>query len=149
MRDELLAQPRGFLQIRFMSQAASKTVSAFSGKDRRRHRVFVTKNTEYHLRDGFCVAVRDRNSGDFLHGHLAIHRRVQGGLKFFMNGAMVPNPGIPREGESLFFSTKGRDLVTSPVERVERPSRELAGAYPGARNEDADVGQFLSSDENW
>lgn len=131
-----------------MTQAAT----SFNGKDRRRHHVYVTKNTEYHLRDGFCVAVRDRHSGDFLQGHLALKRRVQGGLKFFMNGAMVPNPGTPREGESLFFCSQGRDLVTSPIEKVERPARELTQAYPGADIDDdkengADIGYFLGSDD--
>jgi hypothetical protein len=101
----------------------------YGGPERRRHRVFVTRNTEYHFRDGFCVAVRDRRTGEFLHGHLALRRRVHGGIKFFANGALAPNPGEPRPGESLYFASDGRDLVTSPLERVERPSRELAGAY--------------------
>jgi hypothetical protein len=91
----------------------------------------VTRNTEYHFRDGFCVAVRDRRTGEFLHGHLALKRRVQGGLKFFTNGGIAPNPGDPRPGESLYFATGGRDLVTSPLESIERPSRELVDAYPG------------------
>ena len=102
---------------------------SFAGQDRRRHRVYVTRNTEYHFRDGFCVAVRDRRSGDFLHGHLALRRRIHGGLKFYLNGAIVPNPGEPRVGEALYFASDGRDLVTSPLESVERPSRELALAY--------------------
>src|SRR5689334_2699150 len=104
----------------------------FAGQERRRHRVYVTRNTEYHFRDGFCVAVRDRRSGDFLRGHLALRRRIHGGLKFYLNGAIVPNPGEPQPGEALYFATDGRDLVTSPLERVERPARELALAYPGA-----------------
>lgn len=98
--------------------------------ERRRHRVYVTRNTEYHFRDGFCVAVRDRQSGDFLPGHLAIERRLHGGLKFFPNGAIVPNPGDPRPGEALYFATDGRDLVTSPLERVDRPAKVLVEAYP-------------------
>jgi hypothetical protein len=98
--------------------------------ERRRHRVYVTRNTEYHFRDGFCVAVRDRRSGDFLPGHLAIKRRLHGGLKFFPNGAIVPNPGDPRPGEALYFAADGRDLVTSPLERVERPPKALVEAYP-------------------
>ncbi len=101
----------------------------YRGPERRRHRVYVTRNTEYHFRDGFCVAVRDRRSGEFLHGHLALKRRVQGGLKFFANGGIAPNSGEPRPGESLYFSHGGSDLVTSPLERVERPSKELAEAY--------------------
>ncbi len=102
----------------------------YKGPDRRRHRVYVTKNTEYHFRDGFCVAVRDRRTGDFLHGHLALQRRVHGGLRFFPDGAIAPNAGEPRPGESLYFAADGRDLVTSPLESVERPAKELVEAYP-------------------
>lgn len=105
----------------------------YDGPDRRRHRIYVTKNTEYHFRDGFCVAVRDRRTGDFLHGHLALRRRIHGGIKFYMNGAIVPNAGEPRVGEALYFSSEGRDLVTSPLESVERPAREMVDAYPSVR----------------
>ncbi len=105
----------------------------YEGPDRRRHRVYVTKNTEYHFRDGFCVAVRDRRTGDFLQGHLALRRRVHGGLKFFLNGAIIPNAGEPRVGESLYFASDGRDLVTSPLEGVERPAKEIVQAYPSVR----------------
>jgi|GEM_PF-587045 len=115
------------------NQAQQKTTrSAADAKrpERRRHRVYVTRNTEYHFRDGFCIAVRDRRSGDFLPGHLAVKRRLHGGLKFFPNGAIVPNPGDPRPGEALYFAAEGRDLVTSPLERVERPAKVLVEAYP-------------------
>lgn len=108
----------------------SQTAKNFDGQERRRNRVYVTKNTEYHFRDGYCVAVRDRRTGEFLHGHLALRRRVHGGIKFYLNGAIVPNPGEPRPGEALYFATDGRDLVTSPLENVERPSKEIAAAYP-------------------
>lgn len=107
--------------------------AAYPGPERRRHRVYVTRNTEYHFRDGFCIAVRDRRSGDFLHGHLALQRRVHGGLKFFPDGGIAPNAGDPKPGESLYFAAEGRDLVTSPLEAVERPSKELVGAYPRHR----------------
>ena len=107
--------------------------SNYEGPDRRRHRVYVTKNTEYHFRDGFCVAVRDRRTGDYLHGHLALRRRIHGGLKFYLNGAIVPNAGEPRVGEALYFASGGRDLVTSPLEGVERPSKAIVEAYPTVR----------------
>lgn len=99
-------------------------------RERRRHRVYVTRNTEYHFRDGFCVAVRDRRTGDFLPGHLALQRRAAGGLKFFANGGIVPNAGEPKTGEALFFAADGRDLVTSPIESIDRPSKALVQAYP-------------------
>jgi len=120
---------------RVMAQAAttietSDTSLRAPKRDRRRHRVYVTRNTEYHFRDGFCVAVRDRRSGDFLPGHLAVQRRLHGGLKFFANGAIVPNAGDPKPGEALFFAADGRDLVTSPLESIERPAKALVAAYP-------------------
>jgi hypothetical protein len=103
----------------------------YEGPERRRHRVYVTRNTEYHFRDGFCVAVRDRRTGEFLQGHLALRHRIAGGLKFFHNGGIGPNPGEPRPGESIYFASEGRDLVTSAVESVERPSKAVVGVYPG------------------
>jgi hypothetical protein len=115
-------------------QATAKNAPAFGegglpGPERRRHRVYVTRNTEYHFRDGFCVAVRDRRSGNFLQSHLALRRRIHGGLRFFLNGAIVPNAGEPRPGEALYFESAGRDLVTSPLESVERPRKEVVEAY--------------------
>jgi hypothetical protein len=104
--------------------------TAFSGTERRRHRVYVTRNTEYHFKDGFCVAVRDRRTGEFLQGHLALRRRVHGGLRFFGSGAIVPNPGDPTVGEALYFTADGRDLVTSPLESIDRPTKATVEAYP-------------------
>jgi hypothetical protein len=99
------------------------------GHERRRHRVYVTRNTEYHFRDGFCVAVRDRRTGEFRQSHLALRRRIQGGIKFYMNGGIQPNIGEPRTGEALYFESGGHDLVTSPLLSIERPSREVVQGY--------------------
>jgi hypothetical protein len=109
------------------SPSAAK--GTFPGPERRRHRVYVTRNTEYHFRDGFCVAVRDRRTGHFLRSHLALRRRIQGGLRFYLNGAILPNAGDPEPGEALYFASNGRDLVTSPLESVQRPSKEMVEAY--------------------
>jgi hypothetical protein len=102
----------------------------YEGTERRRHRVYMTRNTEYHFRDGVCVAVRDRRTGDWLPGHLALRRPLFGGLRFFLNGALLPNPGEPEVGEALFFGEGGRDLITSPLQRVERPDRATVEEYP-------------------
>jgi hypothetical protein len=112
------------------SGADAPSQMKYGGPERRRHRVFVTRNTEYHFRDMFCVAVRDRRTGEFLHGHLALRRMVNGGIRFFPNGAIAPNPGEPRPGEALYFANEERDLITSPLERIDRPSKELSQAYP-------------------
>jgi len=102
----------------------------YSGHERRRHRVFLTRNTEYHFRDGMCIAVRDRRTGEWLPGHLALRRTLFGSIKFFLNGSILPSPGEPRLGEALFFASGGRDLITSPLEGIERPPRELVDDYP-------------------
>ena len=105
-------------------------MEAYQGNERRRHRVFVTRNTEYHFRDGRCVAVRDRRTGEWLPGHLALRREVFGSIRFFTNGAMLPSPGEPRIGEAIFFAAGGRDLITSPLQAVERPGRETVADDP-------------------
>ncbi len=102
----------------------------YSGSERRVHKVYTTRNTEYHTRRGLCVGVRDRRSGRWLRGHLALRSKVSGGLRFYESGGVRPNEGIPTVGESVFFMSDGRDLVTSPVVAIERPSRETVMEYP-------------------
>jgi|HubBroStandDraft_2_1064218.scaffolds.fasta_scaffold942195_2 hypothetical protein len=109
----------------------------YAGPERRRHRVFVTRNTEYHFRDGVCVAVRDRRTGQFLQGHSALAGRIDAGIKFFDNGSIAPSAGEPRPGECLYFASDGRDLVTSPLEAVERPALQTVSMYPAHRKGDA------------
>jgi len=102
----------------------------FTGSDRRIHKIFVTRNTEYHVRRDVCVAVKDRRSGEWLRAHLALRQKVHGGIRFTRSGGITANDGIPEVGESLFFAAEGRDLVTSPVLDVARPEREIVKRYP-------------------
>lgn len=104
---------------------------AYDGPERRVHKVFITKNTEYHVRAGTCVGVRDRESGEWLRAHFAKGRTVVGAIKFFDSGAMTASPGLPRIGESMYFEDTGRDLVTSSVVSVERPKADIVAEYPG------------------
>ncbi len=97
---------------------------AYTGHERRKHKVLVTRNTEYHLREDVCVAVRDRLSGDWRHAHMALDRRVSGVVRIHDNGACIPDGGEPRVGDAVFFSygeDQDRQLVTSRVERITRP----------------------------
>lgn len=105
-----------------------------SGHERRQHRMYVTRNTEYHFRGQTCVAVRDRKTGRFLHSHLAIQRTLSGGVKYQSNGSAVPSCAPPLVGEALYFSEDddGRDLVTSLCSSIERPERRVVAAYPPA-----------------
>lgn len=102
----------------------------YQGTERRIHHVFVTRNTEYHLRRQHCVGVRDRETGTWLSDHFAVDRALTGSIKFFESGAMTANPSLPSVGESLYFEEEGRDLVTSAVVSVERPQKDIVAQYP-------------------
>ena len=102
---------------------------AYNGNERRQHRVFVTRNTEYHVRGKRCVGVRDRRSGQWLRAHLALRSSISGALRFSNSGGIEANTGDPAVGDSLFFQASGRDLVTSSILSVERPERDVAESY--------------------
>jgi hypothetical protein len=103
--------------------------SSYAGPERRKNRVFVTKNTEYHFRGDRCVAVRDRRSSKWLPSHLAIGRRLSGGVQFHPNGTAVPVVDRPALGEALYFADDGRELITSTVCGLERPARDVISQY--------------------
>jgi len=117
-----------------MSGSKGTSGESKTDADRRVHKVFVTRNTEYHLRKGVCVAVKDRLSGEWLRAHLALSQKIHGGLRFTRAGGIHANAGQPTVGESLFFHASGRDLVTSPVLSVERPERQIVATYPRERS---------------
>lgn len=104
------------------------------GQERRRHRLVVTRNTEYHLRDMVCVAVRDRNTKRWSEGHMAVTLKVEGGVKFHDNGAVVPSLTEPAPGDAMYFcylspSGERRQLVTSRIEDIVRPPKRDVLAY--------------------
>jgi hypothetical protein len=83
------------------------------------------------------VAVRDRHTRTFRPAHVAINLRVEGGVRLFPNGAALPNIPHPDVGDALFFSqhlgpTSPRQIVTSRIEKIDRPSKEDVAAYPQA-----------------
>src|SRR5436190_16014015 len=86
--------------------------TGYAGPERRRHRVFVTRNSEYHTRDGVCVAVRDLRTGRFIEHHMAIGKQVSSGIRFNDEGgiASISPPGDAHVGEQLCLTTGERDL---------------------------------------
>jgi hypothetical protein len=91
--------------------------------------MYVTRNTEYHFRGDHCVAVRDRRTGSWLDSHLAVQRKLAGGVRFFENGTAIPSCEPPRIGEALYFDDEGRELITSALSAIERPAKEIVAAY--------------------
>lgn len=102
----------------------------YLGPERRRHAMYVTRNTEYHFRDSVCVAVRDRGTGSWLPSHLAVSRRLTGAVRVTANGTWVPTLDGPAPGEALYFGDDGRELITSALSSVGRPPIEMVRAYP-------------------
>jgi hypothetical protein len=96
----------------------------YQGPERRRNHVFVTRNTEYFMRDRVCVAVKDRSSEVWLEGHLALGRALSGSVRVLSNGAVVPRPEVPQVGEALYFADGGPELITSVLTAVDRPNHD-------------------------
>jgi len=91
------------------------------GIERRRHRLFVTRHTEYHLRLDECVGVRDRKSGRWYRDHAALR----------LHAVTIPENGKDSTwiGERLKFFGNHTDVVTSPVEEVGRPEKASLEHY--------------------
>ncbi len=107
----------------------------YEGSERRIHKVYVTRNTEYHVRSGVCVAVRDRHSGGFHTAHIALSLKMEGAVHIYSNGGVIPHASEPEPGDSIYFSYKrpdgeDRQIVTSRLLSVERPAKKVVSSYP-------------------
>ena len=98
----------------------------YSGPERRRRRVFVTRNTEYHVFDRLCVAVKNRNTDEWYTNHEALGKEVvaltnrEGYWTVDLRAPITP-------GWRLCFAN---DLITSPLSTVRRPRPETVDVYP-------------------
>ncbi|HEY4158207.1 MAG TPA: hypothetical protein VGM29_08925 [Polyangiaceae bacterium] len=101
-------------------------------RERRQHRVYVTRNTEYHFRGRTCVAVRDRKTGRFFSSHLAVNREISCAVRYQVSGMLLPLATLPEVGDALYFGAEGRELVTSLCSSVERPEKRVVESYPHA-----------------
>lgn len=92
--------------------------------DRRRNKKLITRNTEYHIHQRECVAVRDRRSGQWLHNHPALRTLLLGGMdrKRALFDSVLP-------GSRLVFSNGRKDILTSPLLEVERPQKVTLERY--------------------
>jgi hypothetical protein len=102
----------------------------YAGLERRNRAMYVTANTEYHFREGVCVAVRDRETRSWLLTHPALRRSLSGSVRFNRNLEAYPTLESPRVGEGLFFGSGGPDVVTSNLRSIGRPEKTTVSAYP-------------------
>ncbi|MCL2823113.1 MAG: hypothetical protein FWD57_03900 [Polyangiaceae bacterium] len=98
--------------------------------ERRRHRVLLTRNSEYHFRDGLCVAVRNRRTGEWLPDHIALMRTVSGLARRTSDGGYSLHEGRPAVGESIRFGGGGREYVSGPLLEERRPEKYVVDEYP-------------------
>jgi hypothetical protein len=108
---------------------------SYTGMERRIHRVYVTRNTEYHVREGVCVAVRDRRGGGFHTAHIALSLRLEGAVRVDSNGGVIPRASDPEPGDAIYFTYRRpdgeeRQIVTSRLLSVDRPPKKVVEAYP-------------------
>ena len=94
--------------------------------ERRRHRRFLTRNTEYHLKDEQCVGVRCRESGEWFIDHVALGKALAGGMSRTAYGY---EPAPPAPGASLWFDAGNSNVITSTVEAQDRPEKASLQAY--------------------
>lgn len=91
---------------------------SYSGPDRRVHTAFLTRNREYHVRDGFCVAVRDRKSHAWISNHEAIGMTLESRQEV---GRYL--------GKQLLFLSDFAKVQTTSVEGIHRPERSIVDVY--------------------
>ncbi len=102
-------------------------MSQTNGSERRRNKLLVTQNTEYHLRDKRCVAVRDLWSGKWDIGHPAVGRRLFGAVR---PGTRGLEPLTEPEVDSLLWFENGdNDILTSRLTTVTRPPKTALRHY--------------------
>ncbi len=102
----------------------------YRGADRRRHKVYVTHNTEYHTRDQVCVAVMDRRTGQFVPNHKALGHKMTGSLHTPKFSGDFPFRNDPEPGDQVVFDNGMKHhVITSELERVTRPPPQVVKLY--------------------
>ena len=99
--------------------------------EKRKHKVYITRNTEYHLRDNVCVGVRNRRTGDWILVTAAIGATLVGGLHQTPQKEVTfaDYPWVMVGDSLLFLSLRGTDVLTTKVEQVQRPCKEVLRFY--------------------
>lgn len=111
----------------------SEATPSYPGPDRRRRVAYMTRNTEYHLQSGICVAVRDRATGNWQLCHRVLGHRLAGSIRRKAGVGPYPTVDRPEVGDSLFFVTRegeGPEVLTSNLLAIERPQKTTIHTYP-------------------
>ena len=102
-------------------------MSEYGGPERRKHRLFVTQNTEYHVDAETCVGVRDLWSGHWRTDQPAVGRRLFGAVQPGPNGLEPLDE--PSVNCLLWFENGESDILTSRLTAITRPSKKSSERY--------------------
>ena len=98
-----------------------------TGRERRRHVLYVTQNTEYHLKDDRCVGVRDLWTGRWKQGHPAVGKRLFGAVAPSTDGLEpITHPEV---NSMLWFDNGDSDIFTSRLTSITRPPKNAIDRY--------------------
>jgi hypothetical protein len=81
------------------------------------YRVYLTKNSEYHVRGLVCFGVRDRRSGGWVEAHWALAQKLASAFPDATGHMRTVD--LPVVGESLCFIVEGEQRNTSAILGVE------------------------------
>jgi hypothetical protein len=81
------------------------------------YRVYLTKNSEYHVRGLVCFGVRDRRTGQWVDTHWALTKKLASAFPDAEGRMSVVD--LPVVGESLTFVVEGVARQTSAILGVE------------------------------
>ncbi len=81
---------------------------------------YITRNSEYLVRGGVCVEVRERHSSELRDGHAAVEQSVIARVRWRRDGGHdVLVGGMPEVGDSLLLGAPEHEILTSAVRRIE------------------------------
>jgi hypothetical protein len=81
------------------------------------YRVFLTRKSEYHVREHVCFGVRDRRTGGWLETHWALGWPLAGSIAD--SRGEICSLGVPGLSEPLCFVVDGQLHYTSAVISIE------------------------------
>jgi len=97
--------------------------------ERRRHKVYITQNTEYHLRNDTCVGIKSCRDGSWIRDNKVLMARLVGAVDSV--GELAEHRcGMPEVGKYLLFlSDEGELIVTTKLENIDRPFKDAVINY--------------------
>ena len=99
----------------------------YTGPERRENVLYVTQNTEYHLRRGHCIGVRDLWSGRWRTDHPAVGRDLFGAVLPGQSGLQPLDD--PEVNCLLWFENGETDILTSRLTAITRPPKSAISQY--------------------